>query len=154
MFTEISNNIQGIRVALADLDSHANRYERYIEPLLCISIDYYIRVIVRVQSGSARAKDNVWLVVAQFIHTLLFIIIIILIFSKRHLLYVCSGCESHVLQPIITNHVNGNSVRFVHAHAPTVPERCTQCNSRFRVLYYMFIIPFIHMYYYIYIQII
>lgn len=45
-----------LRILLQCIESHANRYGRYIEPLLSISADFYIRVFVRVHSGAAKCK--------------------------------------------------------------------------------------------------
>ena len=43
-----------VRILLQCIESHANRYGRYIEPLLSLSIDFYVRVFVRIHSG----QDN------------------------------------------------------------------------------------------------
>lgn len=45
-----------LRILLQCIESHANRYGRYIEPLLSISADFYIRVFVRVHNGAAKCK--------------------------------------------------------------------------------------------------
>ncbi len=37
-----------LRILLRCVESHANRYGRYIEPLMSISADFYIRVFLRV----------------------------------------------------------------------------------------------------------
>lgn len=47
-----------IRILLQCIEAHANRYSRYIEPILCISVDFYIRVFVRVHSGAAKCKNT------------------------------------------------------------------------------------------------
>jgi tRNA (guanine26-N2/guanine27-N2)-dimethyltransferase len=41
-----------LRIALGTLERTANRYGRYIVPLVSLSIDFYIRVFVRVFTGS------------------------------------------------------------------------------------------------------
>lgn len=33
-----------VRILLACLESHANRYKRYIQPLLSVHMDFYVRV--------------------------------------------------------------------------------------------------------------
>ena len=38
-----------MRILLACLESHANRYKRYIVPLLSVHMDFYIRVSVVLQ---------------------------------------------------------------------------------------------------------
>ena len=37
-----------LRILLASIESAANRYKRYIVPVLSISVDFYIRVFVRI----------------------------------------------------------------------------------------------------------
>jgi len=36
-----------VRILLACIEQHANRYKRHITPLLSLSIDFYVRVFVR-----------------------------------------------------------------------------------------------------------
>ena len=43
-----------LRILLASLEQHAARYKRYIVPVLSLSIDFYIRVFVRVYTSGAR----------------------------------------------------------------------------------------------------
>lgn len=47
-----------LRVLLRSIDTHANTYSRYIEPLLAISVDFYMRVFVRIKLGAAKAKES------------------------------------------------------------------------------------------------
>jgi tRNA (guanine26-N2/guanine27-N2)-dimethyltransferase len=37
-----------LRILLASIESHANRYKRYIVPVLSLSVDFYVRVFVRI----------------------------------------------------------------------------------------------------------
>lgn len=80
-----------IRVLLKALDSHANRYSRYIEPLLSLSIDFYIRVFVRLHSSAQVAKDSI---------------------TKVSHVLACTGCHSLQLQPIAKKVVAGASVKY------------------------------------------
>ena len=66
-----------LRILLRCIESHANRYGRYVIPMLSISADFYIRVFVRVFSGARRCK-----------YTL----------SKLSNVYQCTGCDSFILQ--------------------------------------------------------
>ena len=43
----------GLRVVLATIETHANRYGKYIEPLAAFSIDFYCRIFVRLHVGKA-----------------------------------------------------------------------------------------------------
>ncbi|KHJ96699.1 N2,N2-dimethylguanosine tRNA methyltransferase [Oesophagostomum dentatum] len=47
-----------LRILLRSIDSHANRYSRFIEPLLSISVDFYVRVFVRLHTGARMTKDS------------------------------------------------------------------------------------------------
>ena len=50
---------QALRIILHSLDQRAGVYQRYIQPLLCVSVDFYIRVFVRVHTGQAMVKNSV-----------------------------------------------------------------------------------------------
>ena len=47
-----------LRILLHSIDSAANRYKRYVEPWLSMSIDYYVRVFVRVHEQPAEVKRS------------------------------------------------------------------------------------------------
>lgn len=49
---------QAIRIVLRSIQQHAAMYDRYIEPLVCISVDFYIRCFVRMHTGAQKAKDG------------------------------------------------------------------------------------------------
>ena len=49
---------QALRIVLASIEAHAARNHRYIEPLLSLSIDYYVRVFVRVRTSAAEVKRS------------------------------------------------------------------------------------------------
>ncbi|VDD90476.1 unnamed protein product [Enterobius vermicularis] len=80
-----------IRVLLKALDSHANRYARYIEPLLSLSIDFYVRVFVRLHTSAHHAKDSI---------------------TKAANVLACVGCHSLQLQPLAKKVVSGASVKY------------------------------------------
>ena len=46
-----------LRILLASIESHANRYKRHIVPVLSLSIDFYVRV-GRYAPGSSEAHVN------------------------------------------------------------------------------------------------
>ena len=68
-----------LRIVLQSIESHANRYGRYIEPLLSLSIDFYCRVFVRIRSGQKQCKSST---------------------SKLGNVYQCTGCQSITVQPL------------------------------------------------------
>uniref|UniRef100_A0A8R1TLG5 tRNA (guanine(26)-N(2))-dimethyltransferase n=1 Tax=Onchocerca volvulus TaxID=6282 RepID=A0A8R1TLG5_ONCVO len=80
-----------IRVLLRAIDAHANCYGRYIEPLLSVSIDYYLRVFVRLHTSAFIAKDSV---------------------MKVSHVFACTGCHTLHLQPLMKKITNGNSVKY------------------------------------------
>lgn len=47
---------KGLRLVLQTISSVASRYGRYIEPLLSLSIDFYVRIFVRVQTSAIEVK--------------------------------------------------------------------------------------------------
>lgn len=47
---------KAIRILLRCIEGHANRYGRYIEPLLSISADFYIRVFVKIYTSQLKCK--------------------------------------------------------------------------------------------------
>ncbi len=49
---------QALRIVLSSLESHANRYRRYIIPLLSCSVDFYIRLFVRVFTSPQEVKRS------------------------------------------------------------------------------------------------
>ena len=68
-----------LRIVLRTVDSYANRYAKYIVPLLSVSVDFYCRIFVRVYSGAQKAKESA---------------------SKSAMLYECTGCSVQHLQPL------------------------------------------------------
>ena len=68
-----------LRILLQCIESHANHYGRYIEPLLSISADFYIRVFVRIRTSQSIVKQSV---------------------TKLSMVYHCTGCGAFHLQPM------------------------------------------------------
>ncbi|XP_060521573.1 tRNA (guanine(26)-N(2))-dimethyltransferase isoform X2 [Cylas formicarius] len=103
-----------VRILLRCIESHANRYSRYIVPLLSLSADFYIRVFVRVYSGAQKCK-----------HTL----------SKLAYVYHCTGCDNFTLQPLGITKVNekNNQEKFCLPAASKVPENCDNCGGTIHI---------------------
>jgi len=98
-----------LRILLQCLESHANRYGRYIEPLLSLSIDFYCRVFVRVHTGQAMCKQST---------------------SKLGHVYQCTGCESLAMQPLgrLTTHkAGGQNMKYCLPTGPPVDRACAHC---------------------------
>ena len=47
-----------LRIVLQSVEAHANRYGRYVEPLLSLSIDFYCRVFVRIRTSQREVKRS------------------------------------------------------------------------------------------------
>ncbi|XP_065648108.1 tRNA (guanine(26)-N(2))-dimethyltransferase isoform X2 [Hydra vulgaris] len=101
-----------LRIVLSCIDSHANRYKRYIEPLLSLSVDFYLRIFVRVFSSPSEVKRSA---------------------SKRSYVFHCSGCETFHLQPVGKSVEIGNSKKYNPATGPVVSQLCDECNHIFKI---------------------
>ncbi|KAG0363250.1 RNA methyltransferase tRNA(m5U54)methyltransferase [Podila minutissima] len=102
-----------LRLVLNTLSTSAARYKRHIVPLVSLSIDYYLRVFVRVYTSAAEVK---------------------LLGSKTSLAYVCSGCQSSYTRSLgkVTENAKGNK-KFGVNTGPPVNEKCEFCENRFHV---------------------
>eukprot|EP00899_Mesostigma_viride_P004345 jgi/Mesvir1/13911/Mv16034-RA.2 len=97
-----------LRILLASIESHANRYKRHIVPVLSMSVDFYIRVFVRVYTSAAAVKESP---------------------SKLSYVYQCAGCDAFTFQPvgrIITKGPNGPK-KFMVGQGPPVGQKCEHC---------------------------
>jgi tRNA (guanine26-N2/guanine27-N2)-dimethyltransferase len=111
---------------LACIDAHAARYARYIHPLLSVSVDFYVRLFVRVRSGAAQAKEN-----ALCVHVWQYIIHVNC--RKRSMFYQCVTCDSRVVQPLMQRRIDKStgkhSVKYSPAHAVHGTAECEFCGS-------------------------
>jgi len=98
-----------LRILLQCIESHANRYGRYIEPLLSLSIDFYCRVFVKVRTGQRKCKEST---------------------SKLGQVYQCFGCESLAFQPLGRTSLSkdGTNLKFSLPHGPPVDKNCKHCS--------------------------
>uniref|UniRef100_UPI00358FD9B3 tRNA (guanine(26)-N(2))-dimethyltransferase-like isoform X2 n=1 Tax=Myxine glutinosa TaxID=7769 RepID=UPI00358FD9B3 len=95
-----------LRILLHCIDLHANRYHRYIVPLLSVSADFYVRVFVRIYVGQAKVKMSA---------------------SKRALVYQCVGCGTFHLQKMGKRVQIGTNFKFTPAQGPPVGPVCDVC---------------------------
>ncbi|XP_029283194.1 LOW QUALITY PROTEIN: tRNA (guanine(26)-N(2))-dimethyltransferase [Cottoperca gobio] len=98
-----------LRIILHSLDQRAGVYQRYIRPLLSVSVDFYIRVFVRVFTGQATVKNSA---------------------SKQALVYNCVGCGSFHLQRLGRRTNNGKHMKYSAATGPPVGPECDLCGQR------------------------
>ncbi|XP_063223376.1 tRNA (guanine(26)-N(2))-dimethyltransferase isoform X2 [Bacillus rossius redtenbacheri] len=103
-----------LRIVLQCIESHANRYGRYIVPLLSVSADFYVRVFVRVRTSAAACKQSV---------------------SKLGMVYQCVGCDVVNLQPLMTGGARGaeSQAKLSLPHGPPVTQLCQHCSHRHHV---------------------
>ncbi|CAN1765277.1 Probable tRNA (guanine(26)-N(2))-dimethyltransferase 1 [Linum perenne] len=101
-----------LRILLASIESHANRYKRYIVPVLSVQMDFYVRVFVRIYTSAGAMKNTP---------------------LKLSYVYQCVGCDSFHLQPIGRTLPKNNSVRYLPGFGPVVPQECTHCRKKFNM---------------------
>jgi tRNA (guanine26-N2/guanine27-N2)-dimethyltransferase len=97
-----------LRTVLQTIESSANRYARHIVPIASCSIDFYVRVFVRVFKSPVNVKQAM---------------------TKLSYVFQCNGCDSFHLQPLGVP--NGNT--FQASRAPVVGQECDQCGRKFKM---------------------
>ncbi|XP_047980587.1 probable tRNA (guanine(26)-N(2))-dimethyltransferase 2 [Salvia hispanica] len=101
-----------LRILLACIESHANRYKRYIVPVLSVKMDFYIRVFVRVFTSASAMKNTP---------------------LKLSYVYQCIGCDSFHLQSIGRTVSKNTSVRYLPGFGPVVSQECSDCGKKYNV---------------------
>ncbi|KAF5735612.1 hypothetical protein HS088_TW15G01121 [Tripterygium wilfordii] len=101
-----------LRILLASIESHANRYKRYIVPVLSVAMDFYVRVFVRIYTSASAMKNTP---------------------LKLSYVYQCIGCDSFHLQPLGRTVSKNNSVRHLPGFGPVVPQECSDCGKKFNM---------------------
>ncbi|KDE07200.1 hypothetical protein MVLG_02600 [Microbotryum lychnidis-dioicae p1A1 Lamole] len=116
--TEYSHEV-ALRLVLHSIATTAARYGRYIEPLLSLSIDFYVRLFIRVDTGPKEVKA---------------------LPSKTSLLYYCHHCQTPHFQPMgrTAEKIGKSGATNTTYHAasgppPGVGETCGQCGGRFSI---------------------
>ena len=107
-----------LRLVLHAIAFAAGRYGRYIQPMLSLSIDFYLRVFVRVWTRPETVKLNA---------------------SKTGIVYSCSKCSDFHIQPMgrateLENEKNGAvNLKCGSASGPPTDRVCSQCGGNFHV---------------------
>ncbi|KAL2896112.1 hypothetical protein RDABS01_037896 [Bienertia sinuspersici] len=102
-------NEMALRILLTSIESHANRYKRYIVPVLSVKMDFYIRVFVRIYSSASAMKETP---------------------LKLSYVYQCVECDAFHLQPLGRAVAKNKSVKYYPGYGPVVPQECTDCGKR------------------------
>ncbi len=103
---------QAVRILLASINTAAARYKRYIVPVLSLSIDFYVRVFVRVYSSPAQVKNTG---------------------LKHSYIYQSLGCDSFELMKVGRLQIKGNSRKYGAGHGPPVPEKCPETGASYAI---------------------
>jgi tRNA (guanine26-N2/guanine27-N2)-dimethyltransferase len=81
-------------------------------PVLSVSMDFYIRVFVRVFTSANEVKKTP---------------------QKLSYVYQCVGCDSFHLQCLGRTITKNNSVKNAPAIGPVVPQECSACGKKFTI---------------------
>ncbi|KAJ9540645.1 hypothetical protein OSB04_027151 [Centaurea solstitialis] len=101
-----------LRILLACIESHANRYKRYIVPVLSVQMDFYVRVFVRIYTSASAMKNTP---------------------LKLSYVYQCIGCDSFHLQPLVRTVSKDTDVKYLPGFGPAVPQECTDCGKKYNM---------------------
>ncbi|XP_071735108.1 tRNA (guanine(26)-N(2))-dimethyltransferase 2-like [Rutidosis leptorrhynchoides] len=101
-----------LRILLACIESHANRYKRYIVPVLSVQMDFYVRVFVRIYTSASAMKNTP---------------------LKLSYVYQCIGCDSFHLQPLGRTTSKNTSVRYLPGFGPAVSQECSDCGKKYNM---------------------
>ncbi|KAJ7905527.1 N2,N2-dimethylguanosine tRNA methyltransferase, partial [Mycena olivaceomarginata] len=102
-----------LRLVLHTVSTSAARYGRYIEPLVSLSIDFYVRLFIRIGTSPLQVKKAA---------------------TKTSVYWVCSNCQSFYGHPLakVTEsiHPSGSvNYNFKLHGGPPVMDKCPECGS-------------------------
>lgn len=100
-----------VRMVMACMDRIGARYKRYVVPLFCARIDFYVRLFVRVYTSKAEIQK---------------------VASKVSMVHQCVDCDTFHLRPVATELKSKN--KCVPGRAlPHVGPRCAECGGAFAI---------------------
>ncbi|KAF5093192.1 hypothetical protein D0Z00_004194 [Geotrichum galactomycetum] len=97
-----------LRLVLNMVASTAAKYGKSIEPLLSLSIDFYVRLFIRIKTSPLQVKQNA---------------------HNTMIVYQCTGCGTFTKQHLGKAVQKNNNFKYGYARGPTVSERCAHCDS-------------------------
>lgn len=103
-----------LRLVLHTVSTSASRYGRYIEPLLSLSIDFYVRLFIRINTSPMQVKKAI---------------------TKTATFYICTSCQAFYEQPLgrmleKKSESSGNvNYLFKTQPGPLVEAKCPECES-------------------------
>ncbi|KAJ1927827.1 RNA methyltransferase tRNA(m5U54)methyltransferase [Tieghemiomyces parasiticus] len=98
-----------LRLLINSIQTSAARYGRYVVPVMSCSIDFYIRIFVRVYSGRAQVKNFV---------------------TQAGMVYSCPGCYTFHTDPFGRATTRGQSVKYNASCGPSVGPECEFCGQK------------------------
>ncbi|KAI9189906.1 RNA methyltransferase tRNA(m5U54)methyltransferase [Blastocladiella emersonii ATCC 22665] len=98
-----------LRLVLNLVTQTAAKHRRYVEPLMSCSIDFYVRIFVRVHASPIDVKKTA---------------------SRTSLVYLCQGCKDFTHQPL--GKVSEDGKKFMFATHKAGGE-CSQCGRQFHI---------------------
>ncbi|KDQ12338.1 hypothetical protein BOTBODRAFT_34632 [Botryobasidium botryosum FD-172 SS1] len=107
-----------LRLVLHSISTTAAKYGRFIEPILSLSIDFYVRLFIKVRAAPIEVKKAA---------------------SKTSLYYICTGCQSFHAQPLgkvveKVHEATGNTNHLYKTQAgPPISSDCPECGNPFHV---------------------
>ena len=101
-----------VRTLLASIENAAIKHKRHIVPVLSLSIDFYIRVFVRVYTSPLQMKSSP---------------------SKLSYVFQCVGCDAHELQPVGRKAMKGDVTKYQPGAGPVVPQKCPSCGWHYNM---------------------
>ncbi|OMJ16122.1 tRNA (guanine(26)-N(2))-dimethyltransferase [Smittium culicis] len=102
-----------LRLLIHSIQSSATRYQRHVVPLISCSIDFYIRIFIRVFDSPNKAKDSI---------------------VNNGLVFNCYGCSSFYTQPFgVKSLTSSKNFKYSSSHGPVVGTNCPTCNTKLTV---------------------
>lgn len=102
-----------IRLVLSSLETSANKYAKYIEPLLSSRIDFYVRIFVRVHKSPLQVKMSI---------------------NKKSYVYGCSACKSYFVHPLGFMNYKSEKLKFSHSTISSmIGTNCQICDGSLQV---------------------
>ncbi|EGB10961.1 hypothetical protein AURANDRAFT_1191, partial [Aureococcus anophagefferens] len=103
-----------LRILVHAIEAAAAKYQRHVVPVLSLSIDFYVRVFVRVYKRPAEVKKSA---------------------AKRAFVLQSAGCPSFYLQPLARSldREGGHAAALLHRKATVAPAFCGETGAPFKI---------------------
>ncbi|KAG8808708.1 RNA methyltransferase tRNA(m5U54)methyltransferase [Serendipita sp. 399] len=107
------SSMKALRLVLSSIATAASRYGRSITPLLSLSIDFYVRLFVRVKTSPIEVKK---------------------LLSQLATYYICTTCQSYYEQPLgraveQPSKKGEPNINYKTHAGPPVSQRCPECDG-------------------------